>query len=373
MKKQMKKQKNKQNWDSVYIFSGEYTQVKDAKSLVLEENQISFSKSFFKGDDPKLLQSQLFDKGYFYQPTAYIIHDPLTETAKICQNYIENENMREDVVIIINSGETVDNRLSFYTAANKNKRVFSFFYDVAENKKALKSHIQNWCEKHAVNFSSEVANYFVQNAPTINMKVQSGNTKKDSEVFDYVSLDNELQKVKILQTIKPVTTKDLEEICLFSQEIDVWKFTECLLTFNATHIYQMAIKAIKGQNLETLLWGMISSLKFLIQVKTAMDNGENNASVIAEQISSKNIAGKYLLEDWSEPENISPTSINPWRVKINMDNARNVKLSALVHQYKTVLNTLFNLRDGVPQEVALPILVIGLSGEILPDSFILNM
>lgn len=365
----MKKQKNKQNWDSVYIFSGEYTQVKDAKSLVLEENKISFSKSFFKGDDPKLLQSQLYEKGYFYQPTAYIIHDPLTETTKICQNYIENENMREDVIIIINSGETTDNRLSFYTVASKSKRMFSFFYDVAENKKALSSHITNWCQKHNTIFSSEIINYFVQNAPTINTKVQSGSTKKDAEVFDYVSLDNELKKVKTLQTVKLVTTKDLQEICLFSQEIDVWKFTECLLTFDASYIYKMAHKAIKGQNLETLLWGMISSLKFLIQVKNSLNSGKYDSTQIAKDLSLDGLMGKYFLDGWESPETICIPSINSWRVKINIENANRVKMPDLINQYKAVLNALFSLRDGIPQEFVMPMLVLGLSKKIDPDSF----
>lgn len=363
------KPKKNNNWDKVYIISGEPQLCKMALVEVLDNISNPGVKRYYKDDDAKKLASSFNSFSFNAIPDAIIITNPKAEMLKVCQVAVESEPFNVLALIIYNPGDYMDGRLSFVTAANKNKR--TYHYDCLEitNKASLTSYIKDWESGTGVFMTDEARKWLIANAPTTTGKVKTQTGKKDTEVFDLELMENELDKPYIMRvdTGQKITIDDLQEFCSFEQGHDVWAFISACIDGRVDEAYREIERMLESQDIKSAIALLMSQLKFLIGLKSLGDKYLSSASEyeIAARISLSKYLNHYLTEDWTtlETPSVAP-AINPWRVKKACESTPKWSLEQLCKQYTAAVYAYKDLRFGISGDILLPYLMMALSGKI---------
>ena len=151
---------------------------------------------------------------------AIIITDPSAEMLRTCQNIIESSTLTASALIVITSGTNLDGRTSFASAASKAHRIYYYDFIVAYRLDLLIQHISDWEKSCNIKFSVDARNWIVSNAPTLLVSIKG----RDTEVFDLLCLESEIDKLAIVAKFENVTLS-LElarSICRFQRAGDVW-------------------------------------------------------------------------------------------------------------------------------------------------------
>jgi DNA polymerase III delta subunit len=357
------------NWDKVYIISGEPQLCKMALAEVFDKISNPGIKRYYKDDDAKKLASSFNSFSFNASPDAIVVNNPKAEMLKVCQSAVENGPFNVSALIIFNPGDYMDGRLSFVTAANKNKR--TYHYDCLEtvSRVALTAYIKDWESGTGVNMTDEARKWLIANAPTTTGKVKTQAGKKEAEVFDLELMESELDKPYIMRvdTGQKITIDDLQELCTFEQGHDVWAFIAASIDGRVDEAYREIGRMLESQDIKSAIALLMSQLKFLIGLKSLGDKYLSSSSdyEIAAKISLSPYLNYYLTEDWVplETPSIAP-AINPWRVKKACESTPKWSLEQLCRQYTAAAYAYKDLRFGVPGDILLPYLMMALSGKI---------
>lgn len=356
-------------WANVYIISGEPQLCKMALSELLETLGNPGVKRYQKGDKVDNLQSSFSSFSFNEVPDAIIVTNPNAEMLKVCQKAVDSGPFKVSALIVYNPGDSLDGRLSFVSAANKNKRIYHYDFLESTNKSSILKYVKDWESGTGVFMTDEARQWLVNNAPTTTGKVKTQTGKKDVEVFDLELLENELDKPYIIRvdTNEKITIDDIQELCTFEQNHDVWKFISASIDGRVKEAYLEIERMLESQDIKSAIALLMSQLKFLIGLKSLGDKYLATASEydIAANISLSKYLNKYLLADWQDLEQtFEPPAINPWRVKKACESTPKWSMEQLCRQYTASVYAYKDLRFGVPEDILLPYLMMALAGKI---------
>lgn len=369
LKKQKKQTKNSASWESVYVISGEPQLCKMALSELLETLGNPGVKRYQKDDKIENLTSSFNSFSFNSIPDAIIITNPKAEMLKVCQKAVEDGPFKVSALIVYNPGDSLDGRLSFVSAANKNKCIYHYDFLESSNQSSILKYIKDWESGTGVFMTDEARRWLASNAPTTIGKVKTQNGKKDVEVFDLEFLENELDKPYIMRvdTSEKITLCDIQEFCTFEQNHDVWKFISSSIDGKITEAYHEIEQMLESQDVKTAIALLMSQLKFLIGLKSLGDKylSTSNEYEIAANISISKYLNRYLLMDWQDLEQtFEAPAVNPWRVKKACESLPKWSMDKLCKQYAAAAYAYKDLRFGVPEDILLPYLMMALDGKI---------
>lgn len=356
-------------WANVYIISGEPQLCKMALSELLVTLGNPGVKRYQKGDKVENLQSSFSSFSFNEVPDAIIVTNPNAEMLKVCHKAVDSGPFKVSALIVYNPGDSLDGRLSFVSTANKNKRIYHYDFFESTNKSLILKYVKDWESGTGVFMTDEARQWLVNNAPTTTGKVKTQTGKKDVEVFDLELLENELDKPYIIRvdTNEKITIDDIQELCTFEQNHDVWKFISASIDGRVKEAYLEIERMLESQDIRSAIALLMSQLKFLIGLKSLGDKYLATASEydIAANISLSKYLNKYLLTDWQDLEQtFEPPAINPWRVKKACESTPKWSMEQLCRQYTASVYAYKDLRFGVPEDILLPYLMMALAGKI---------
>lgn len=332
-------------WNKVWALEGDPffidCMIKDIQSE-LGNPDISRYSNTSNIEDIKL---KLTAFSFFDVSDLVIISEPNADILKMCLELTEN-NFSASGLIVTCEHNTFDSRLSFISKASKNKRLDSFSSLQEDD---IKIHIKEWADYCKVDLSPDCYNWFSSNAPTIMSKIKTPNGKKDVIVYDLISLEKFLDKLKVvyLSDGEQITVSDLGKYSNFNREADNWIFIENVMSGKLDAIYHYFEKQPLTQSNHSILWLLLSQLEFFIEVKHYMHKGLNQTS-ISENLSMKNILGYYLDDNMEEIQGIkAKPSINPYRLQMAMKTCTGITMNDLISKYQATISAIRDLRSGL--------------------------
>ena len=354
------KNSTKNNWEEVTVIAGEPCLARLSLDTLLDiKDRVH---RFYKGDDVSTLKSVLSSHSLI-KPKV-VLYDPNAESLRVCLDVVETGTLIAKALIVVVSGDSVDGRMSFYSKAQKNKRLINYPYIGSDNPQSLLKFLSGWQIDSGVNITGDGKKWILDNAPTVVVKLKS-NTKKDVEVYDLECLDSELSKLITYCKSESISIDlpDLKEFCSFVQTNDIWSFISAVVTGD----YQTALTLMRDihteHGLNGILWLLNSQIAFLVQVKDLVGKGYDSDG-IASQMNYGRFFGKYTIGDWEEIDHPAIPAINPWRVKKAMETMRNsfCTMDRLMSQQQSVCNAIIDSRSGMPEDIIMIYLVLSLCG-----------
>lgn len=295
-----------------------------------------------------------------------VIYDPSAEQMRTIESFLDAEVMTASALVIATLGDLPDGRSKFIQKAEKQKRVFFMSPIEYKDTKSLKSHLLEWAEDAQVSFDKDAINWILSNAPACVGKIKSPSGKKDCEVYDLQSIENELEKIKVINSLGnyKICVADLEKYVRFDYYIDIWSFINVAISngSNAGDALKMIQIIANSQGTQAALILLASQIEFLLCIKSLQNRNIQKAEAIAEFMSMDSYLGRYLLPDWTEINEI-PTLPKPnaWRIRKAIESPipSTERLSLL---YQSVLSAIRDLRSGLDERIVLPYLALCLGG-----------
>jgi hypothetical protein len=361
------KKTDKPMWDKVWVISGEPCMSRLSLQALLEDNGIKNTKRFYKDSDLKSLHSTLTTFS-LKQNQAIIINDPNAAMLRICLDLIESGCITVKMLIVFIVGDNIDGRMAFFTRAAKNKRVINLPYIMAKDSISLIKHLKNWELGAEIKLSSEATKWLVDNAPIEIAKIKDKTGKKDTEVYDLVWMESELDKIAILckKENRNMEVNDLVTFCDFTQVIDIWDFIKCTIDGNFKQSHNLIYKLLNDQPLNSVLWLLYSQLIFLIQLKQLVDIYGTDTNVLMSKMNYKEYLNKYFNDNWEEVTEITEPTINFWRIKKAVESMTNWELDNIVKQYNAVTNAILDLRSSGKEDIVIAYLLLAMSQQTEP-------
>lgn len=282
---------------------------------------------------------------FFDLPDLVVISEPNADILKMCLELAES-NFSASGLIVTCEHNTFDSRVSFISKATKNKR--TSYYNCLQGDEIV-NHIKEWASDSGVKLASDCYSWFQSNAPTLTSKAKTPNGKKDIIVYDLMSLEKFLDKIKVvyLSENKLISASDLSNYSNFHREADVWIFIENVLSGKLDSVYHYFDKNPITQSNHSVLWLLLAQLEFLIQVKHYLSKGHNQSAII-ENLSMKNILGYYLDDNMQELVDVKPkAAINPYRIQMAIKTCTGIPMDNLVSKYQATISAIRDLRSGL--------------------------
>jgi hypothetical protein len=326
-------------------------------------------KRYQKDDKPEHVKSSFSSFSFNDIPDAIIISNPKADVLKCCQDAVENGPFNVSALIIYHPGDYMDGRLSFVSTANKNKRTYHYDFIESSDKSAILSYIKEWELGTGVAIEDNAKKWLAHNAPKTIGKIKTQFGKKDVSVFDLQLLENELDKPYILRldTNQKITLNDVQELCQFEEDYDMWVFISNAIDGKVYEAYNELDKILELQDVKSTIALLMSQLKFLINIKSLEETNmlTSNPHDIAEKISLDKYLNKYLFEGWQEGQKkIEAPAVNPWRAKKASESLSKWSMSQLCSQYISTTCAYKDLRFGVHENILLPYLMLALIGKV---------
>ena len=352
-------------WDRLHVIGGDPCLCRLFLQGVIEDAGNPTKRYYDKLDGIGTLRGALTAFAFNDVPDAIVLSNPTAEQLKLCQQTIEEETLTASALVILTLGDTLDGRSAFAQQAQKRKRVS--YLDPLEKgeRKQLSDHIGEWESGTDQKLDSDAKLWLIENAPTQIVKVKSQSGKRDCEVYDLQSMENELDKIIAIKALNPgaITKSELIDIVRFEQEVDIWKFIDTAINGDTAEMLKMLYVIADSQGEQGALVLLYSQLEFLLGVRCLMDEGISSADTISSRMTLQPYLGRYLLENWSELESIpEPSPPNVWRIRKSMEKTL-PNATILSRNYQFVIAAIRDLRSGLSQKIVFPYLSFALSGK----------
>lgn len=352
-------------WERVYVLGGDPFLCESTLAGILQDLGGPSKRRYGKTDGVATVRNALLAFSFEEIADAILLAHPSADQMKACLDVVESPGMTASAFVVMTPGDTLDARMAFASRASKHKRVLYLEPIEKERRQDLAQHLKDWEEGTGQSFAPEARQWILANAPVCSMKMKGAAGKRETEVYDLLCLENELEKLLSLkaQDPGPITLKDLEEIVHFQQDTDVWEFIRSAVSGQAEALLTLLGKMAQSQNAQGALWLLASQLEFLLGVKTLRERGFDGAERIASEMARNPYLGRYLGEDWQERESVpDPPAVNVWRVRKALEQPRG-GLDRLSRQYQSVLSALQDLRAGLDEQVVFPFLALALADQ----------
>jgi DNA polymerase III delta subunit len=349
-------------WDRTFLFCGEPCTTRLAMNGLVVEHELTSIKTFNSGDKGTTVASALTAFNWDMEPFGVFVTNPTADIFKAVQETLENRKPTATVLAFAVEGDYFDSRLSFVSQASKQKRLMEFDYIDSSNKSALIEHFKDWETGTGINLQKTILQWLVNNAPIRICKVKGKNGKRDTEVYDLLALEMELEKLLPLLESGEISVKELPDMVDFQQENDIWGFVRTCLAGDLQKSMKYMEKLSESQSLNSTLWLMFSQIGLLISIKAAVQDGNRTAEDVCKAIDVSNYAGKFYLPDWTMSQ-VSVAVPNHWRVQKAMESCSTWSMDRIIAQLHTTSSAIIDLRNGIPEEVLAPMYLMAMSGQ----------
>lgn len=354
-----KKADCKAAWDKVYVICGEPCLARLSLDTLVEGKRV---KRFYNNENIDYLKLAL--SGFSIKSASVVLYEPVAESLNLCLGLIESNKLTTDQLIIFVSGDNIDGRLSLYSKALKNKRIFNYSYIEASDLNGLKKHLTKWEKETGILIEPKAMQWLIDNAPIILEKIKSPGGKRDTEVYNLQAVETELEKISTLCEYehRSICLNDVVEFCTFNRTVDIWIFIKAAIGSNYKESFKLISKMIDVQGINTVLWLLHSQLTFLIQLKHYLNQGITDITVLQDKMSYKQYLSRYYNDDWQEVDSPTEPIINPWRIRKAMESIGAWSMDKLVSQEQAVTSALEDMRSSGSEDIILPYLVLSMSG-----------
>lgn len=360
-----KKPKNETlgDWSKVFVFGGEPWKCQCAVESALSKSGASSIIRFTKHDSCADLLGSLTKMQWEATTDAVVLTNPTAEQLKVCYATVMPGPISAESLIIVTPGDTLDGRSAFASKAGKADRVWYFDFPEANNAYLVSQHLKDWEKDTDLKISQEAKKWIADNAPTKLAKVRTAKGKTETEVFNLLELENELDKIiTIAEEGETIDLDTVKSVCYFEQTVDVWKF----ITAVQKNDMQFILSSLDNMNLSQTnqggLWLLANQLGFLMTVRSMMDKGLKENEIITV-LSNPKYMGKYLNQNWEQVEH-KTNEINPWRVARAITSLASISTATLGAKYASTINAVKDLRGGMTSDTIIPYLTLALLGRL---------
>lgn len=352
------------DWDKVYVLGGEPWKCQSGVQSAISKANASRVIRYSRHDTVSALVGSLTRFVWDDELETVVLLNPSADQIKACYECVMPGPISAAALIIVTPGDALDGRSAFSMKAKKADRVWYFDFPESSNSYHISQHLSEWEKDTKIKFHPDAKKWILSNAPTTIAKIKTVKGKADAEVYNLLELENELDKLYV--THEPGEIIDLHtaaSVCDFTQTVDAFRFVSAVHNNDKEYIlHSLDHMGLSATN-QGELWLLASQLSFMMVVKS-MSDLRMSESQILEELTNQKYLGKYLQQDWTEPPEIEPKSINPWRVNKVLSLVSSISAQSLANQYCATLNAIKDLRSGVDTEVIITYFALALMGRL---------
>lgn len=362
-----KKNNTVNNWDKVWVISGDPCLCRFATESALEEYGNPSTVRYDRTDSPADLKAAFSAFAFTDPADAIILTDPNAEMLRICLDAVTGGIFRVSALLIVTPGGTLDGRQAFASTAQKQDRVYYLAPIEATSSIGIKKHLKDWVDNIEVKVLPDTLTWLAQNAPTRHGNIKTATGKKEAIVFDLMRLEAELSKAMVVAQSenRAISVNDVSTLCKFEQTADTWSFVDSAIKGDTVKILSFFDKLAITQTNQGALWLLVSQYEFLINLKSLLDLGIRNNVELQKKLSLGDRLGFYLKDNWEPLEEIPTTpAVNPYRIQMAIPNCNSTTVEKLVEQYVATVSAIRDIRSGLSLKIVLPYLAVALSGQV---------
>ena len=209
------------NWQKVYVYTGDdyISRIYVLFDDCLEE-RLDSTTSIAK------LQNILQGINLFGKKRVVKIYNPNAEQLKTLNEILINSKVSVDGIQVYCCNDSLDGRSGFASKAKSYNRIFHYGQiEVNKYSSRFQNFINDWLSTNKTQIQYDALNWLLENAPTTNIKVKVGTSKKDVLVYDLPIITNEIQKLIDIDCTN-ISLEDLKKLDLYSQHKAIFVFIE---------------------------------------------------------------------------------------------------------------------------------------------------
>ena len=344
------------NWQKVYVYTGD-----DFISRIYVLFDDCIEEKFDTTTSIAKLQNTLQGINLFGSKRVVKLYNPNAEQLKTINDILNSSKLTIDGLQVYCCNDTLDGRSGFSSKAKSFNRIMHYGHiEVNKYSSRFQNFINDWLLGNKVQIDYAAQEWLNENAPTVNIKVKVGTSKKDVLVYDLPIIINELNKLIDLDC-KKIIVDDLKKLDFHSSEKDIFAFIEKCMTDNTEGILKGLYALNESHGHQAVLMIFLSQLFFYLDVAGLLEQKIYDNKTILEEISLQPYIKKYLDNNYEEiVKEIPIKSINPVRLDITKQQLK-VNSEDISIKINSVLAAIIDLRNNLSEKIVFPYLALCLS------------
>ena len=344
------------NWQKVYVYTGD-----DYISRIYVLFDDCIEERLDSTTSIARLQNILQGINLFGQKRVVKLYNPNAEQLKTLNDILNSSKVSVDGIQVYCCNDTLDGRSGFASKAKSFNRIFHYGQiEVSKYSSRFQNFINDWLSSNKTQIQYDALNWLIENAPTTNIKVKVGASKKDVLVYDLPLITNEIKKLIDIDCSN-ISIEDLKQLDLYCQEKDIFAFIENCMSSDTSAILKGLYALNESHGHQAVLMIFLSQLFFYLNVAGLLEEKKYDNKILIEEISLHPYVKKYLDNDYKEiAQEINLKSINPVRLDITKQQlkANSEEISLKIN---SVLSAIIDLRNNLSEKIVFPYLAICLS------------
>ena len=344
------------NWQKVYVYTGD-----DFISRIYVLFDDCIEEKFDTTTSIAKLQNTLQGINLYGIKRIVKLYNPNAEQLKTINDILNSSKLTIDGLQVYCCNDTLDGRSGFASKAKSFNRIMHYSHiEVNKYSSRFQNFINDWLLGNKVQIDYAAQEWLNENAPTVNIKVKVGTSKKDVLVYDLPIIINELNKLIDLDC-KKITVDDLQKLDFHSSEKDIFAFIEKCMTDNTEGILKGFYALNESHGHQAVLMIFLSQLFFYLDVAGLLEQKIYDNKTILEEISLQPYIKKYLDDNYEEiVKEIPIKSINPIRLDITKQQLKASSQDISI-KINSVLSAIIDLRNNLSEKIVFPYLALCLS------------
>ena len=344
------------NWQKVYVYTGD-----DYISRIYVLFDDCIEERFDTTTSIAKIQNTLQGINLFGKKRVVKLYNPNAEQLKTLNDILNTSKVSVNGIQVYCCNDTLDGRSGFASKAKSFNRIFHYGQiEVSKYSSRFQNYINDWLSTNKTQIQYDALNWLIDNAPTTNIKVKVGTSKKDLLVYDLPFITNEIKKLIDIDCTN-ISIEDLKQLDFHSQEKDIFAFIESCMTSDTNAILKGLFALNESHGHQAVLMIFLSQLFFYLNVSGLLEEKKYDNKILIEEISLHPYVKKYLNTDYKEiSEEINFKSINPVRLDITKQQLKNNSAEISI-KINSVLAAIIDLRNNLSERIVFPYLAICLS------------
>ena len=344
------------NWQKVYVYTGD-----DYISRIYVLFDDCIEERLDSTTSIARLQNILQGINLFDKKRVVKLYNPNAEQLKTLNEILINSKVSVDGIQVYCCNDTLDGRSGFASKAKSYNRIFHYGQiEVSKYSSRFQNFINDWLSSNKTQIQYDALNWLIENAPTTNIKVKVGTSKKDVLVYDLPLITNEIKKLIDIDCLN-ISTEDLKQLDFYSQEKDIFAFIESCMSSDTNAILKGLYALNESHGHQAVLMIFLSQLFFYLNVAGLLEEKKYDNKILIDEISLHPYIKKYLDTAYNEiAQEINLKSINPVRLDITKQQLK-ASSEEISIKINSVLSAVIDLRNNLSERIVFPYLAICLS------------
>jgi DNA polymerase III delta subunit len=344
------------NWQKVYVYTGD-----DFISRIYVLFDDCIEEKFDTTTSIPKLKNTLQGINLFNTKRVVKLYNPNAEQLKTINDILNGSKLTIDGLQIYCCNDTLDGRSGFASKAKSFNRIMYYSHiEVNKYNSRFQNFINDWLLGNKIKLDYAAQEWLTENAPTLNIKVKAGTSKKDVLVYDLPIIINELNKLIDLDC-KEITADDLKKLEFYSSEKDIFAFIEKCMSNDTEGILKGLNALNESHGHQAVLMIFLSQLFFYLNVAGLLEQKIYDNKTILEEISLQPYIKKYLDDNYEEiVKEIPIKSVNPIRLDITKQQL-NTGSEEISNKINSTLSAIIDLRNSMSEKIVFPYLALCLS------------